>query len=394
MWLPATPIGEGSELFTIVLIPDTQNLSASATWIDHFESLASWIATNKDSRNIELVLTLGDTTDTGSTTEFDRAATPMDTIWATGVPFAACIGNHDYDGGSPAADHLDTTQWNSYFGTDKYTGRSWWDGGFKDSGKTENMYFRTNLGGRPTLVLVLEVFPRSTTLTWAGGIIEANPTYDVIIVTHAYLDYDGTHVEDGDTWGPNTYSLTDSSSGVEMWAAFKQYPNVVAVFNGHFLDARVAELVSTGDEGNQVFQQFSNWQEQDEGGDGRIVILTVNPHTGWATRTVYNAADSTFETTWDLTFQLYQSGSATDADAIHDNVSGEINAVTEKATPVDADLVLIEDSAASYAKKKVQVGNLPGGASGHYEVVVSGTAPPVAVTNEAQDDWLYGWVSD
>jgi hypothetical protein len=30
---------------------------------------------------------------------------------------------------------------------------------------------------------------------------------------------------------------------------------------------------------------------------------------------------------------------------------------------------------------------------GHWEVVVSGTAPPVAVTNEAEDDWVYGWVS-
>jgi len=48
-----------------------------------------------------------------------------------------------------------------------------------------------------------------------------------------------------------------------------------------------------------------------------------------------------------------------DATAIHDNVSGEINAITEKTTPVDADLLLIEDSAATNAKKKVQIGNLP-----------------------------------
>jgi hypothetical protein len=34
------------------------------------------------------------------------------------------------------------------------------------------------------------------------------------------------------------------------------------------------------------------------------------------------------------------------------------------------------------------------GLTGHYEVIVSGTAPPVAVTNVAEDDWLYGWVAD
>jgi len=50
---------------------------------------------------------------------------------------------------------------------------------------------------------------------------------------------------------------------------------------------------------------------------------------------------------------------ATDSDAIHDNVSGEIVLVTEKTTPVAADLVLIEDSASSNAKKRVQLSNLP-----------------------------------
>jgi hypothetical protein len=54
----------------------------------------------------------------------------------------------------------------------------------------------------------------------------------------------------------------------------------------------------------------------------------------------------------------------TDPDAIHDNVAGEISAITEKVTPVDGDWVLIEDSAASNAKKKAQLGNLPGAAGG------------------------------
>lgn len=54
----------------------------------------------------------------------------------------------------------------------------------------------------------------------------------------------------------------------------------------------------------------------------------------------------------------------TDANAIHDNVSAEISAVTEKASPVSADLILIEDSEASNAKKRVQIGNLPSSGSG------------------------------
>lgn len=53
-----------------------------------------------------------------------------------------------------------------------------------------------------------------------------------------------------------------------------------------------------------------------------------------------------------------------DADAIHDNQAGEIAAITEKVAPVAADLVIIEDSEAGNAKKKAQVGNLPGGGGG------------------------------
>jgi hypothetical protein len=61
--------------------------------------------------------------------------------------------------------------------------------------------------------------------------------------------------------------------------------------------------------------------------------------------------------------------SASDSAAIHDNVSGEINAITGKDTPVSDDVILIEDSAASYAKKKVLLSNLPGSSAVNQQVV-------------------------
>jgi len=48
-----------------------------------------------------------------------------------------------------------------------------------------------------------------------------------------------------------------------------------------------------------------------------------------------------------------------DADAIHDNVANEVSVLTEKSNVVDSDLFLIEDSAAGYVKKKVKATNLP-----------------------------------
>jgi len=51
-----------------------------------------------------------------------------------------------------------------------------------------------------------------------------------------------------------------------------------------------------------------------------------------------------------------------DADAIHDNVAGEIILIAEKVAPANADVLVIEDSAAANIKKRVQIVNLPGGA--------------------------------
>jgi hypothetical protein len=50
-------------------------------------------------------------------------------------------------------------------------------------------------------------------------------------------------------------------------------------------------------------------------------------------------------------------------DAQLKSAAGDFASFTEKTSPVSADLLLIEDSTANGAKKKVQVGNLPGGVS-------------------------------
>lgn len=51
----------------------------------------------------------------------------------------------------------------------------------------------------------------------------------------------------------------------------------------------------------------------------------------------------------------------TDTDAIHDNEAGEIHAITEKTTPAGADELVLEDSADTWAKKRVTIANLLAG---------------------------------
>jgi len=69
-------------------------------------------------------------------------------------------------------------------------------------------------------------------------------------------------------------------------------------------------------------------------------------------------------------------GSAT---AFHSDADGEIDGLTEKATPVAGDLILIEDSEDGFAKKKLDVDNLPGGGGGGLVLLEQHTASSSAI---------------
>lgn len=66
----------------------------------------------------------------------------------------------------------------------------------------------------------------------------------------------------------------------------------------------------------------------------------------------------TVEKISDTRVKITDTGGGGDSDAIHDNVAGEINAITGKSNPVDADILLLEDSADSFNKKKLILSNL------------------------------------
>lgn len=288
-----------TESFTIAIIPDTQYLSES--YPTHFSSLANWLAANASDLNLQLVVHVGDVVQVGNTTQYDNADGPMATLFALGVPFIAAIGNHDYDASSgDFGDSRPATLWNFYFGPAEYTSQAWFDGDFKDAGASENMYLTATLGGRPTLVLSLECFPRAAVMAWADEIIADHPLHEVIVVTHSYLFNDGTRVEDGTAHGPGAYSVTDAMSGAHMWMGhFRHHHNVVAVVNGHHITTppNINQRFDHDDNGNLAFQQFANWQNETEGGEGRVVLWTINTGTRRATRTVFNAAQNAYDTT-------------------------------------------------------------------------------------------------
>jgi len=88
---------------------------------------------------------------------------------------------------------------------------------------------------------------------------------------------------------------------------------------------------------------------------------------------VADGADVTGSNTCDT-----PGGAGTDTTAVHDNEANEISGIAEKESPANADILIIEDSAASYIKKKVQITNLPPG------------TPGVNSINDTHIDWGAG----
>jgi hypothetical protein len=77
----------------------------------------------------------------------------------------------------------------------------------------------------------------------------------------------------------------------------------------------------------------------------------------------------------------------TDINAIHTTVSGEINGLTVKASPVDDDILVIEDSANSYHKKKINLSAITSGATATLRGAATFTADGVLSTEVGTLRW-------
>lgn len=121
--------------------------------------------------------------------------------------------------------------------------------------------------------------------------------------------------------------------------------------------------------GSKVVTHLSDGLPTTETVDANIFgqgTVAERPASGDAVGDIYIVVDDPIYRfdIWNGSSWITMGGGGTDSNAIHKTTSAEISGLTEKTTPVSADVFVIEDSAASYAKKKLQVGNLPTGSGG------------------------------
>jgi len=273
---------QSSQETTFIILPDTQTYLEAFPEV--FESQVDWIIQNKE--KIDAVIQVGDITQDNHTLEWAVMSKYFSEFEKAGVAYTFSLGNHDM-GSAPrkSADIHDTSLANKYFPISRFKNKKYM-GESQHNNLIDNHYIQINSGGIDWLIFSFEFGPSDETLDWANKVIANNPHKIVIINTHAYLYSDSTLHDEGDKWLPQIYGIGKDTTrtvnnGKQIWDKLvSQHPNIIAVFCGHVLNGGVGTLVSTGKNGNKVYQMLANYQRgvhnSEYGGNGYLRIVTFD----------------------------------------------------------------------------------------------------------------------
>ncbi|MEX2543111.1 MAG: hypothetical protein WD314_14990 [Trueperaceae bacterium] len=289
-----SPSGSAEGSFSVVVIPDTQNLimRRENTMVT---TMARWVVDSRDELDIRFVSQLGDVVDDGSkVSEWQRADRMLGLLDGV-VPYSVALGDHDYaieeDMGSSTANYR------AWFGPERYREYDWYRGSGPNG---VNHYQVFEAGGREFLHVALEweapgpADDPASPLGWARQVISDHPELPTIISTHAYLwDYPG---QEGRTWASEQLegsitldggSMTfPGTTGQGMFEALVEpFPHVFMVLNGHYHKASGTDdgeyhQVSRNETGLEVYEMLSNYQSYPNGGDGWLRIIEFVPSGG------------------------------------------------------------------------------------------------------------------
>ena len=250
--LEAKSIDTGSkEKFTIVVLPDTQYYSENYPGI--FENQTKWIIENKESMNIVFVTHLGDLVDHyESIEEWDNANISMSKLMGT-LPFGVLPGNHD-----GAETGCDLTNYNHYFGFDRFNNESWYGGAYQNI--NTNNYQLFSAGGDDYLIFHIQFDPSDDRLSWASEVIDQYPSRRVIVATHDYVH------------GYYIWSNSRSEIGKNIWEKLVKphAEQIFLVLSGHYENE---DRITSLEDGYYVHQLLSDYQDRPNGGNGWLRII-------------------------------------------------------------------------------------------------------------------------
>ena len=264
--------------FTVVALPDTQYYSSSLNGGTPamFNAQAQWIVNNQKSLNVAYVAHLGDIVQNGdnggNTTEWNVADGALKILENAGIPYGVHPGNHDEGStGSDEGDAAYTVLYNTYFGVPRFSGRFYYGGNY---GTNNNNHYDLFSAGGMNFIVIYFAYDYNTAgtglntdfpnvLAWAQGVLKQYSDRHAILVSH-YMMGNGN---------PANLSI----QGGAIVNGLGGIPNVFLTLAGHYNtlpgEGQRTSVVS----GNTVQGLMSDYQDQPNGGNGWLRIMTFSP---------------------------------------------------------------------------------------------------------------------
>jgi hypothetical protein len=292
--------GATGEDFTLVVLPDTQNYSASLNGGSPaiFISQTEWIVTNRAARNVAYAVNIGDIVNDGdnggndvqwqnATNAMYRLENPARTGLPTGIPYGLVVGNHDQ---TPIYDANGTTTfYNQNFGTSHFQSYSYYGGHYGTN--NDNHYDLFSAAGMDFIVIHLEydetMSTASPVLAWANSVLATNQNRRAIVASH-YIIGSG-------------FNAAFSAQGQAIYDGLKANTNLFLMLCGHTTTEGQRTNVY---QGRTVWSVLTDYQGRANGGNGWLRLYEFSPSNNVIRARTYSPWLNQWETDADSQFDI------------------------------------------------------------------------------------------
>ncbi len=339
---------ECNYVYSFAVVGDTQNLNIYDVnnKTEHMKGLYNWLLANKESKNIQYVLGLGDITQayyrgyqSGVWEQEWVNAKEAISLLDGKIPYSLVRGNHDITAGFNGAFGVG----NKYY-TDLSALAATKDSadengrpmaGFLNENKIEDTYRKVIIGDHKYIIFTLDWHPTEACLDWVDTILAENSDYQAIITLHSFIYRDGSITDDyEDTFPyenlsgtrPNWEEVSNSGGNVfpkVLWQnVLSKHKNVEMILCGHIDEDNIVTTQLKGENGNTVTAMLIDGQTIDStvepvgmvamfyfSADGKVMnVEYVSTVREAADKNAYLGSQNQFEVSLDYTVSETDSG--------------------------------------------------------------------------------------
>ena len=229
--------------FSFAVVGDTQKLAVN--YPENFAKIYEYVYDNIDAKNIEVVIGLGDITDTKDGVDYEwEAALNGHKIIDDYVNNIPIIGNHD-----------NVFRYNKFAKQLNYAQRAvcYNDGDYR------NTYVEVNVGGIGYIFLNLDHSLNSDIIDWANNVCKKFPNHNIIVSRHGHMNSTNETLKDTDQLAPQGIKAE------QLWdMLLSKHENIVLVLSGHVGSQFVLATQRKGEKGNTVTEMLIDFQDVDK----------------------------------------------------------------------------------------------------------------------------------